>query len=143
MKVAQYEVLGSLFFKRRPSRRDDRWSLVLLKPPPDQGAECFYRPWLDAGVFLHHFPALRTGLLSPSPSGTIRNYNAVFEEPPETQVRVGYAGSRIHQELWVRLVPRCHSRAIQSLRTVSLGSRVVIGSHTLSLSRSTTCFAPL
>src|ERR1700756_3223823 len=52
-------------------------------------------------------------------------YNVVFEEPPETQVRVGYAGSRIHQELWVRLVPRCHSRAIQSLRTVSLGSRVV------------------
>jgi hypothetical protein len=36
----------------------------------------------------------------------IRNYNVVFEEPPETRVRVGYAGSRVHQELWVRLVPR-------------------------------------
>jgi hypothetical protein len=47
MKVAQYEVLGRLFFRRRPSRRDDRWSLVLLKPPPDQGAECFDRPVRD------------------------------------------------------------------------------------------------
>jgi cytochrome P450 len=36
----------------------------------------------------------------------IRNYNVVFEEPPEKRVRVGYAGSRVHQELWVRLVPR-------------------------------------
>jgi hypothetical protein len=70
MKVAQYEVLGSLFFKRRPSRRDDRWSLVLLKPPPDQGAEFFDRPCRDGHLFLHHFPALRTGLLSLSPSGT-------------------------------------------------------------------------
>ncbi len=36
----------------------------------------------------------------------IRNYNVVSEEPPEKRVRVGYAGSRVHQELWVRLVPR-------------------------------------
>jgi hypothetical protein len=33
-------------------------------------AECFYRPSRDGGVFLHHFPALRTGLLSLSPSGS-------------------------------------------------------------------------
>jgi cytochrome P450 len=36
----------------------------------------------------------------------IRNYNVVFDEPPETRVRVGYAGSRVHQQLWVQLVPR-------------------------------------
>jgi cytochrome P450 len=36
----------------------------------------------------------------------IRNYDIRFEEPPEKHVRVGYAGSRIHQELWVKLVPR-------------------------------------
>jgi hypothetical protein len=57
MKVAQYEVLGSQFFKRRPSRRDDRWSLVLLKPPPDQGAECFDRPLRDGHLFFASFPS--------------------------------------------------------------------------------------
>jgi cytochrome P450 len=36
----------------------------------------------------------------------ILNYNVVFDEPPETRVRVGYAGSRVHQQLWVQLVPR-------------------------------------
>jgi hypothetical protein len=33
-------------------------------------AERFDRPLRDGRVFLHHFPALRTGLLSLSPSGT-------------------------------------------------------------------------
>jgi hypothetical protein len=33
-------------------------------------AQCFYRPSRDGRVFLHHFPALRTGLLSPGPFGT-------------------------------------------------------------------------
>jgi len=33
-------------------------------------AERFYRPFRDGRVFLLHFPALRTGLLSLSPSGT-------------------------------------------------------------------------
>jgi hypothetical protein len=33
-------------------------------------AKRFYRPLRDGRVFLHHFPALRTGLLSLSPSGT-------------------------------------------------------------------------
>src|SRR5260370_881778 len=36
----------------------------------------------------------------------IRNYNVVFEEPPEKWGRVGYAGSRVHQDLWARLRPR-------------------------------------
>ncbi len=36
----------------------------------------------------------------------IRNYEIEFQEPPEEHVRVGYAGSRVHQELWVKLVPR-------------------------------------
>jgi hypothetical protein len=34
-------------------------------------AKCFYRPSRDGRVFLHHFPALRTGLLSLSPSGQV------------------------------------------------------------------------
>jgi hypothetical protein len=33
-------------------------------------AERFDRPSRDERVFLHHFPALRTGLLSLSPFGT-------------------------------------------------------------------------
>jgi hypothetical protein len=33
-------------------------------------AERFDRPLRDGRVFLHHFPALRAGLLSLSPSGT-------------------------------------------------------------------------
>jgi len=33
-------------------------------------AKRFYRPYRDGRVSLHHFPALRTGLLSLSPSGT-------------------------------------------------------------------------
>jgi hypothetical protein len=33
-------------------------------------AERFYRPFRDGRLFLHHFPALRTRLLSPNPSGT-------------------------------------------------------------------------
>jgi len=36
----------------------------------------------------------------------IRNYDVMFEEPPEERVKVGYAGSRFHEELWVKLVPR-------------------------------------
>jgi cytochrome P450 len=36
----------------------------------------------------------------------IRNYDVMFEEPPEERVKVGYAGSRVHEELWVKLVPR-------------------------------------
>ena len=35
-----------------------------------QKAERFDRPLRDGPVFLHHFPALRTGLLSLGPSGT-------------------------------------------------------------------------
>jgi hypothetical protein len=36
----------------------------------DQKPKRFDRPLRDGRVFLHHFPALRTGLLSLSPSGT-------------------------------------------------------------------------
>jgi hypothetical protein len=54
---SQYAVLGTQFFKRHPSRRDDRWSLVLLKPPPDQGAECFDRPLRDGHLFFASFPS--------------------------------------------------------------------------------------
>jgi hypothetical protein len=39
-----------------------------------RGAKRFYCPWRDGHFFLHHFPALRTGLLlSLRPSGTKRN----------------------------------------------------------------------
>ena len=39
-------------------------------------------------------------------ASAIRTYDLEFAEPPDQHVRVGYAGSRIHQELWVTLVPR-------------------------------------
>jgi len=74
MKVAQYEVLGSLFLSGALpiSIRDDRWLLVLLKSLRDQEPNVSIVP-CACGTdisFLHHFPALRTGLLSLSPSGT-------------------------------------------------------------------------
>jgi hypothetical protein len=61
---------GLAYFKRRPSRRDDRWFLVILKSPRDQEPNVSIVP-CACGTdisFLHHFPALRTGLLSLSPS---------------------------------------------------------------------------
>ena len=44
--------------------------LAIAEPRAGPEAERFYRPGRDGRVFLHHFPALRTGLLSLSPSGT-------------------------------------------------------------------------
>jgi hypothetical protein len=38
-------------------------------------AKRFDRPYRDGPVFLHHFPALRTGLLSLSPS-LLRHYRS-------------------------------------------------------------------
>jgi hypothetical protein len=72
MKVAQYEVLGSLFLSGALpiSIRDDRWLLVLLKSLRDQEPNVSIVPCGTDISFLHHFPALRTGLLSLSPSGT-------------------------------------------------------------------------
>src|ERR1700730_9928115 len=61
-KAAQYEVL-------RP-RRNDRRMLTIAETHARFKAECFYRPSRDGRVFLHHFPALRTGPLSLSPFGT-------------------------------------------------------------------------
>jgi hypothetical protein len=69
-KVAQYEVLGWRFNKRRvPDGRDDR---RLTHKAAYERPELFDRPLRDGHVFCNHFPALRTGLLSPSPSGTTR-----------------------------------------------------------------------
>jgi len=44
--------------------------LAIAEPRAGPKAERFYRPGRDGRVFLHHFPALRTGLLSLSPCGT-------------------------------------------------------------------------
>ena len=56
------------YFKRRPSRRDDRWLLVLPKPPRDQEPNVPIVPSASGtDFFLHHFPALRTGLLFTKP----------------------------------------------------------------------------
>ena len=44
--------------------------LAIAEPRARPKAERFYRPLRDGLVFLLHFPALRTGLLSLSPSGT-------------------------------------------------------------------------
>ena len=70
MIVAQYEVLG-LRFKELSvpdGTIDECWqSLSGVRHQKPSG---FYRPLRDGRVFLPHFPALRTGLLSLSPSGT-------------------------------------------------------------------------
>ena len=44
--------------------------LAIAKRRSKPKAERFCRPSRDGRVFLHRFPALRTGLLSLSPSGT-------------------------------------------------------------------------
>jgi hypothetical protein len=44
--------------------------LAIVEPHPKPKAECFYRPCRDGRVFVRHFPVLRAGLLSLSPSGT-------------------------------------------------------------------------
>ncbi len=73
MKVAQYEVLGWRSEKATRLGRDDRELLILVKPHAKRpGAQLFYLLSSLAGrtYLLHHFPALRTGLLSLGPSGT-------------------------------------------------------------------------
>ena len=72
MKVeAQYEVLGNSAKKTTRPERDDRRLVTLLSCiREDQEPKHFHRPWRDGPLFLHHFPALRAGLLSLSPSGT-------------------------------------------------------------------------
>ena len=67
---AQYEVLGWRSEKATRPGRDDRRLVTLVKPQAKNRTERFYRPWRDGRVFLHHFPALRAGLLSLGPSGT-------------------------------------------------------------------------
>jgi len=65
MKVAQYEVLGWRSEKGEPSRTVRSMAAYALETTCERpGAERFYRPWRDGQFFLHHFPVLRTGLLS-------------------------------------------------------------------------------
>ena len=63
-------LLLGLGLKTGPSRRDDRsdwmWPSRTL-----EAQETIYCPWRDGHLFLHHFPALRTGLLSNVPAGLI------------------------------------------------------------------------
>jgi hypothetical protein len=47
--------------------RDDRPTLAIAERRARPKAGRFDRPLRDGRVFLHHFPALRTGLLSLSP----------------------------------------------------------------------------
>jgi hypothetical protein len=53
--------------------RDDRRMLAIAETHARLKAKPFYRPSRsrDGRVFLYHFPALRTGLLSLSPFGTV------------------------------------------------------------------------
>ena len=44
--------------------------LAIVEPHLKPKAERFYRPCRDGRVFVRHFPVLRAGLLSLSPSGT-------------------------------------------------------------------------
>jgi hypothetical protein len=60
----------SAIVRTTKEERDDRRMLAIAEPRAKPKAECFYRPSRDGLVFLLHFLALRTGLLSLSPSGT-------------------------------------------------------------------------
>jgi hypothetical protein len=59
-------------------------------------AECFDRPLRDGHLFLHHFPALRTGLLSLSP---LRDESSAHTSKPYVDAngrcRIGYASIQI------------------------------------------------
>jgi hypothetical protein len=74
MKVAQYEVLGNDAKRNARPDRDGRtvWLLVAYirlrdrKQPIDRPV-----PVRDGPLFLNTNPALRTGLLSSAPSGTV------------------------------------------------------------------------
>src|SRR3981189_139943 len=72
MKVAQYEVLGWRSEKAiRPGRDDRRVCLHSLgKPHGRDEAPTVLSSLPGRTSFLHHFPALRTGLLSLRPSRT-------------------------------------------------------------------------
>ena len=50
--------------------RDDRPMVAIAERRARPKTKRFYRPLWGGRVFLHHFPALRTGLLSLSPFGT-------------------------------------------------------------------------
>ena len=72
MKVAQYEVLGNETKKQvRPvSVRDDRTARFLILNAAQRLLAFVNRPVRDGKLFKNANPALRTGLLSLSPSGT-------------------------------------------------------------------------
>jgi hypothetical protein len=85
MKVAQYEVLVNDAKRNARPDRDDRtvWLLVSYiwlrerKQPID-------RPVRDGPLFMKANPALRTGLLSSGPSGTVaalRVFPSLHSEP--------------------------------------------------------------
>ena len=67
MKVAQYEVLGN--DAKRPVRpaRDDRNVRLLVSHAAQRLPPLVDRPVRDGYLFKNANPALRTGLLSPSP----------------------------------------------------------------------------
>jgi len=69
-KVAQHEVLGLASLKSHPSRTGRSTNAGIPEWRARPKAKRFYRPGWDGRVFLLHFPALRTGLLSPNLSGT-------------------------------------------------------------------------
>jgi hypothetical protein len=70
MKVeAQYEVLGWRFKKKDPSRTGRSTAPYAGEAAYERtrSQNTFYRPLRDGCLFLHYFPALRTGLLSSGP----------------------------------------------------------------------------
>src|ERR1700751_2355189 len=68
VRSAGLAFLESYPSRTRTGRSTESWQS--LSGVRDQKPDVFYRPCRDARVFLHRFPALRTGLLSLSPSET-------------------------------------------------------------------------
>jgi len=80
-------------FDRVPLR-DDRSPPVPVSSRWRSRDERFYRPWRDGGPILHHFPALRTGLVSSGPSGTTSPDTHPFPLYPDAH-RFPYIGPHV------------------------------------------------
>jgi hypothetical protein len=92
----------------------------------DEGPIRFYRPCRDGHFFLHHFPALRTGLLSSGPFGTD------FHQPPVQSI----APLKLTRMGVCRTICQLHMRRCTSQSDIDTGS------HADSAGKLPSRFAP-
>jgi hypothetical protein len=79
MKVAHYEVLGWRSEKApRPGWDDRRIQTLVKSHARDQEPNASIVPYRDGHLFVQHFPALRTGLLSLVPGPVLFAYSSLL-----------------------------------------------------------------